>query len=68
MGAVRYLVSPAGPPYQPDGMSRAAGLAAAAPPVLGQGEDDALVDGAAFQLTVGLGGLLHGPGRPAGCH
>ena len=40
-------------------MSRAAGLTAAVPPALGQGEDDALVDGAAFQLAVGLGGLLH---------
>ena len=29
---------------------------------LGQGEDDALVDGAAFQLAVGLGGLPHGHG------
>ena len=27
-----------------------------------EGEDDALVDGAAFQLAVGLGGLLHGHG------
>src|SRR6185312_15706882 len=27
-----------------------------------QGEDDALVDGTAFQLAVGLGGLLHGHG------
>jgi hypothetical protein len=43
-------------------MSRAAGLAAAVPPVLGQGEDDAFVDGAAFQLAVGLGGLRHGHG------
>jgi hypothetical protein len=29
------------------------------PPALGQGEDDAVVDGTAFQLTVGVGGLLH---------
>ncbi len=28
------------------------------PPALVEGEDDALVDVAAFQLTVGLGGLL----------
>jgi hypothetical protein len=42
-------------------MSRAAGLAAR-PPALVEGEDDALVDGAAFQLAVGLGGLLHGHG------
>ena len=27
-----------------------------------EGEDDALVDGAAFQLAVGKGGLLHGHG------
>jgi|GEM_PF-4721061 len=27
-----------------------------------EGEDDALVDGTAFQLAVGLGGLLHGHG------
>jgi hypothetical protein len=27
-----------------------------------QGEDDALVDGAGFQLAVGLGGLRHGHG------
>src|SRR5580704_1508982 len=32
------------------------------PPSLLEGEDDALVDGAAFQLAVGLGGLLHGHG------
>jgi hypothetical protein len=32
------------------------------PPALIEGEDDALVDGAAFQLVVGLGGLLHGHG------
>src|SRR5712692_1102030 len=43
-------------------MSRAAGLAAALPPALLEGEDDALVDVAAFQLAVGLGGLLHGHG------
>src|SRR5258708_15959057 len=30
--------------------------------VLPEGKDDALVDGAAFQLSVGLGGLLHGHG------
>jgi hypothetical protein len=41
---------------------RAAGLAAALPPALVEGEDDALVDVAAFQLAVGLGGLLHGLG------
>src|SRR5216683_736742 len=46
----------------PGGMSRAAGLAAALPPALLEGEDDALVDVAAFQLAVGLGGLLHGHG------
>src|SRR5258708_25894875 len=46
----------------PGGMSRAAGLAAALSPALLEGEDDALVDGAAFQLAVGLGGLLHGHG------
>ncbi len=46
----------------PGGMLRAGGLATAVPPVLGQGEDDALVDGTAFQLAVGLGGLLHGHG------
>ena len=44
-------------PVGPDGMSQTAGLAAAAPPVLGEGEDDALVDLAAFQLAVGLGDL-----------
>src|SRR5258708_1317098 len=43
----------------PGGMSRAAGLTAAVPPALAEGEDDALVDAAAFQLAVGLGGLLH---------
>src|SRR5260370_960882 len=43
-------------------MSRAAGLAAALPPALQEGEDDALVDGAAFQLAGGLRGLLHGHG------
>jgi hypothetical protein len=32
----------------------------AVPPVLVEGEDDALVNGAAFQLAVSLGGLLHG--------
>src|SRR5260370_524105 len=37
-------------------------LAAAAPPALVEGEDDALVHAAAFQLAVGLGGLLHGHG------
>jgi hypothetical protein len=41
-------------------MSRAGGLAAAVPSALLQGQDDALVDGAAFQLAVGLGGLRHG--------
>src|SRR5260221_14525154 len=46
----------------PGGRSRAAGLAAALPPALLEGEDDALVDVAAFQLAVGLGGLLHGHG------
>src|SRR3989442_591724 len=46
----------------PGGRSRAAGLAAALPPALLEGEDDALVDGAAFQLAVGLAGLLHGHG------
>jgi hypothetical protein len=30
--------------------------------VLFEGEDDALVDLAAFQLAVSLGGLLHGHG------
>jgi hypothetical protein len=30
------------------------------PPALLEGKDDALVDAAAFQLAVGLGGLLHG--------
>ena len=46
----------------PGDMSRAAGTAAAVPAALLEGEDDALVDGAAFQLAVGLGGLLHGHG------
>src|SRR5260221_5412086 len=46
----------------PGGRSRAAGLAAALSPALLEGEDDALVDGAAFQLSVCLGRLLHGPG------
>jgi hypothetical protein len=32
------------------------------PPALLEGKDDALMDGAAFQLAVGLGGLLHGHG------
>jgi hypothetical protein len=32
------------------------------PPALLEGEDDAFVDDAAFQLAVGLGGLLHGHG------
>jgi len=32
------------------------------PSALVEGEDDALVDGAAFQLAVGVGGLLHGHG------
>jgi hypothetical protein len=37
-------------------------MAAAVPAALLEGEDDALVDGAAFQLAVGFGGLLHGHG------
>jgi hypothetical protein len=37
-------------------------MAAALPPALLEGEDDALVDGAAFQLAMGLSGLLHGHG------
>jgi hypothetical protein len=36
--------------------------AEALPPALVDGEDDALVDVAAFQLAVCLGGLLHGHG------
>ena len=36
--------------------------AAALPAVLLEGEDDPLVDVAAFQLAVGLGGLPHGHG------
>src|SRR6476646_1609761 len=46
----------------PGSMFRAAGSAAAARMALVEGEDDALVDVAAFQLPVGLGGLLHGYG------
>src|SRR6478672_9521956 len=57
-----YLVSPAEPPCGPGSMFRAAGSAAAARMALVEGEDDALVDVAAFQLPVGLGGLLHGYG------
>jgi len=37
-------------------------MAAAVPPALAEAEDDALVDVAAFQLAVGLGGLRHGHG------
>src|SRR5260370_9676156 len=43
----------------PGGMSRAAGLTAAVPPALAEGEDNALVDPAAFQLPVGPDRLLH---------
>src|SRR5260370_23725128 len=41
-------------------LSGAAGLAAAVPPALFEGEDDALVDAAGFQLAVGDGGLPQG--------
>src|ERR1700747_2959465 len=52
-----------GRPFGADGVylggrSTSSWPATAVPPALGQGEDDALVDDAAFQLAVGLRGLL----------
>ena len=46
----------------PGGMSPSGWPGRALSPALLEGEDDALVDGAAFQLAVGKGDLLHGHG------
>src|SRR5258707_11830962 len=56
------LVSLVGAPWRSRRHVTSGWLAAALPPALLEGEDDALVDVAAFQLAVGLGGLLHGHG------